>query len=98
MLYRYSRGDAAHSITRGLDGLLDAWEASNRCGATVWDQDTSALRRSWSKNVDFYNLSVRLIGLATLLDLPGTQSKRLLALIADEGEDVILDGVSAREH
>ncbi len=95
MLYRYSRGDAVHSLTSSFEGLLDAWEASDQLGATVWDEETFALRRSWSKNIDFYNLCFRLIGLATLLDIPEVQWKRLLALIANEGEDVILDTVIA---
>jgi len=29
MLYRYSRGDAVHSLTSSFEGLLDAWEASS---------------------------------------------------------------------
>lgn len=93
MLYQYSRGDAAHSLAGGFDGLLEAWEESDRCSAEVWDEETFDLRRSWSKNIDFYNLSFRLIGLAILLGIPDAQWERLLALIANEGEDAILDAV-----
>ena len=95
MLYQYSRGDAVDSIPGGFERLLEAWEESDRLGAEVWDEETLTLRRSWKKNIDFYNLSFRLIGLAILLDIPDSQWRRLLILVANEGEDVVLDTVIA---
>jgi len=93
MLYQYSRGDDTQAISAGFEGLLDAWEESDRFGADVWDEETLDLRRSWSKNIDFYNFSFRLVGIAILLEIPDVQWERLLALIENEGEDAILDSV-----
>jgi len=95
MLYRYSRGDAVHEIASEFDGLLVAWEESDRVGAKIWDKETYLLRRSWVKNIDFYNLSFRLIGMAILLDVPDSQWHRLLALTGNDGEDAVLDTVIA---
>jgi len=95
MLYRYSRGDAVHEIASEFDGLLVAWEESDRVGAKIWDKQTYLLRRSWVKNIDFYNFSFRLIGMAILLDVPDSQWRRLLALTGNDGEDAVLDAVIA---
>nr|WP_282261064.1 PoNe immunity protein domain-containing protein [Stenotrophomonas sp. PS02301] len=95
LLYRHSRGDAVQAIASKFDGLLVAWEESDRVGAKIWDKETYLLRRSWAKNLDFYNLSFRLIGMAILLDVPDSQWRRLLALIGNNGEDAVLNTVIA---
>ncbi|VWB63684.1 PoNe immunity protein domain-containing protein [Burkholderia metallica] len=99
ILKRYSGGDPIHDLAQYFSGLLDAWEQSVRLGEDVFTDEQKALRRSWARNLDFYIISFWLVGLALMLEIPDDQWRRLIALIGNEGEDVLLDRVIAsRDH
>ncbi|WP_254603615.1 PoNe immunity protein domain-containing protein [Burkholderia lata] len=99
ILNRYSRGDSVSVLSQHLPGLLDAWEESVMLGESVFTDEQKALRRSWARNLDFYIISFWLVGLALTLEIPEDQWRRLIALIGNEGEDVLLDRVIAsRDH
>lgn len=99
MLESYSRGDRVDSISKYFPGLLDAWEQSIKLGEDVFTDEQKSLRRSWARNLDFYIISFWLVGLALTLEIPDDLWRRLIALIGNEGEDVLLDRVIAsRDH
>jgi hypothetical protein len=95
ILRRYSAGDPIADLSRYFPGLLDAWEEAERLGATVWTQEQQFTRHSWRVNYDHYITCFWLVGLGLALDIPDDQWKRLLALIGNEGEDVLLDRIIA---
>jgi hypothetical protein len=95
MLRRYSAGDPVSELSDLFDGLLRSWEASVRLGEGLFTAEQKELRRSWSKNLDFYVVSFWLVGLALALDLPDLEWQRLIGLIGNEGEDALLDRIIA---
>jgi hypothetical protein len=95
MLRRYSAGCPLEELPLLFDGLLRAWEESIQLGEAVFTPEQKALRRSWSRNLDFYICCFWLTGLALALDIPEEQWQRLLMLMGNEGEDVLLDRVIA---
>src|SRR5262249_18301681 len=52
-------------------------------------------RHTWAVNFDHYVVCFWLVGLALTLSIPDDQWQRLLALIGNEGEDILLDRVIA---
>ncbi|ALI08791.1 MULTISPECIES: PoNe immunity protein domain-containing protein [Pseudomonas] len=95
ILRRYSAGDPIADLSRYFPGLLDAWEEAERLGAAVWTQDQQFTRHSWRVNYDHYITCFWLVGLGLSLNLQDDQWKRLLTLIGNEGEDVLLDRIIA---
>ena len=95
MLMRYSRGDAKDELPKYFSGLLDAWEESERLGKDVFTHEQQLMRRSWKLNLDFYIVCFWLVGFALALEIPDDQWRRLIDLIGNEGEDVLLDRVIA---
>ncbi|WP_420231925.1 PoNe immunity protein domain-containing protein [Pseudomonas sp. ABY48] len=95
ILRRYSAGDPIADLSRYFPGLLDAWEEAEHLGATVWTQEQQFTRHSWRVNYDHYITCFWLVGLGLALDIPEGQWKRLLTLIGNEGEDVLLDRIIA---
>lgn len=95
ILRRYSAGHPVADLSRYFPGLLDAWEEAERLGAMVWTQEQQFTRHSWRVNYDHYIVCFWLIGLGLALEIPDDQWTRLLALIGNEGEDVLLDRVIA---
>ena len=95
MLRRYSAGKPVTELAPYFDGLLRAWEESIQLGETVFTPEQKALRRSWSRNLDFYICCFWLTGLALALDIPDEQWQRLLQLMGNEGEDALLDRIIA---
>ncbi|MBN3864571.1 DUF1911 domain-containing protein [Pseudomonas frederiksbergensis] len=95
MLSRYSAGCPIADLPRYFPGLLDAWEEAERLGASVWTPKQQFTRHSWRVNYDHYIVCFWLIGLGLALEIPDDQWQRLLALIGNEGEDVLLDRVIA---
>ncbi len=75
--------------------MLDAWEASERLGRDVFTPEQQYTRHAWKVNLDHYIVCFWLVGLALALDLPDVQWQRLLVLIGNEGEDVLLDRIIA---
>ena len=95
MLRRYSRGDAVAELGALFAPLLDAWETAERLGAGVWTEEQQQRRHAWSLNLDHYVQSFWLVGLALALERPDAEWQRLLRLVGNEGEDVLLDRVIA---
>ncbi|WP_053145858.1 PoNi-like cognate immunity protein [Pseudomonas sp. P97.38] len=95
MLSRYSAGCPVADLPPYFPGLLDAWEEAERLGASVWTPEQQFTRHSWRVNYDHYIVCFWLVGLGLALEIPDDQWRRLLALIGNEGEDVLLDRVIA---
>lgn len=95
MLRRYSRGDQIAEIRRYFLPMLDAWEESERLGRDVWTEQQQYTRHAWVVNFDHYIICFWLVGLALALEVPDEEWRRLIALIGNEGEDILLDRVIA---
>lgn len=99
IIERYSRGDAIECFAKDFFSLLDAWEMAERAGMNVWTPEQQLTRHSWKLNLDHYIFCFWLVGLALALDIPDSQWQKLLSLIGNEGEDILLDRVIAsRQH
>ncbi|PRF69064.1 hypothetical protein C6Q12_30035 [Burkholderia multivorans] len=99
MFRLYSRGDSIGALSGYFSGLLDAWEKSVSLGEGIFTREQKMLRRSWERNLDFYIISFWLVGFALTLEISDDQWRRLINLIGNEGEDVLLDRVIAsRDH
>ena len=97
-LRRYSNGDPVCELAQHFQGLLDAWELSNKLADDICREHKLKTCRDWTfdlANLNHYNWCFWLVGLAIALDIPDDQWQRLLALIGGEGEDVLLDRVIA---
>jgi hypothetical protein len=92
---RYSRGDNVDALPKYIEPLLFYWEQSERLGKEVWSANQQHGRHSWAQNLDFYIESFWLVGLALSLDVPETQWTRLISLVGNEGEDLLLDRIIA---
>lgn len=95
MLRRFSRGDPISELGQHFGPMLDAWEESERLGCDIWTPEIKYTRQTWAVNFDEYIRCFWLVGLALALDIPEDQWQRLLALVGNEGEDVLLDRVIA---
>lgn len=95
MFCRYSRGDAIGELAQHFGPLLDAWEESIRLGRDVYTAEQQYTRRAWAVNFDHYVVCFWLIGLALTLNIADDHWQRLLALVGNEGEDILLDRVIA---
>ncbi|AXW21508.1 PoNi-like cognate immunity protein [Ralstonia solanacearum] len=95
MLRMYSRGDDVRNLAQYFPPMLDAWEESKRLGQAVWTEQQQYTRHAWAVNLDHYIVCFWLVGLALALDIPDDQWNRLLQLIGNEGEDVLLDRIIA---
>lgn len=95
MLCRYSRGDAVGDLCQDFSPLLRAWEDAERLGRDVWTAEQQYTRHTWAVNFDHYIVCFWLVGLALALNVPDEQWNRLLVLVDNEGEDILLDRVIA---
>jgi hypothetical protein len=98
MLRRYSRGDSIKELKQHLPRLLDSWELSNGLAEEICKQNNLEICRDWTfdlANLNHYNWCFWLVGLALAFEIPEDQWQRLLALIDEEGRDVLLDRVIA---
>ncbi|BCZ82515.1 hypothetical protein PTKU64_61900 [Paraburkholderia terrae] len=99
ILRRYCRGDAIRELPVYFDGLLHAWERSNRFAAQICLDRGLPSCRDWDfnlSNLNHYNYCFWLVGLALALDVTTEQWSRLIALIGDEERDLLLDRVIAK--
>lgn len=95
MLRLYSRGDAVGSLSSYFEPMLDAWEESNRLHMAFMTVEGLNERYDWSTNLDHYIVCFWLVGLALSLELDDSQWQRLLRLIGNEGNDILLDRIIA---
>jgi Domain of unknown function (DUF1911)/Domain of unknown function (DUF1910) len=95
LLRRYSRGDAISELMQYISPLLDTWEQAEALGKTVWTESQQHTRHAWKVNLDHYINCFWLVGLGLSLEIAEDQWQRLLALIGNEGEDLLLDRIIA---
>lgn len=95
MLRRYSAGLPVSELAGYFPGLLDAWERSNAVGQAQWSDDERVNRSAWRVNFDHYIVCFWLIGLALALEIADDQWQRLMVLVGNEGEDILLDRIIA---
>ena len=95
MFCRYSRGDNTDELLQYFAPLMDAWEKSNQLDEEADPSEKRYARRAWAVNFDHYVVCFWLVGLALALEIPDDQWDRLLALIGNEGEDILLDRIIA---
>lgn len=94
----YSQGGNVLEMASCFPGLLDAWELSNRASNEVCAQNNLQTCRDWVfelTDLNHYLWCFWLVGLALALDIPDDQWLRLVALIGEGGQDVLLDRVIA---
>jgi hypothetical protein len=95
IIRRYSRGDPIEGLAVYFEPMLDAWEKSEQLGASVWTPEIKHIRHTWAVNFDCYHGHFWKIALALLLDIPEEQWQRQVALVGNEGEDILLDRLIA---
>lgn len=96
ILRRYSQGDSVSEIGQLFPQLLDTWELSNDLADGVCAEHNLKTCRDWAfdlSDLNHYIWCFWLVGLALVLHIPDDQWNRLLALIGEEGKDVLLDRV-----
>ena len=95
IIRRYSRGDPIEGLAVYFSPMLDAWEKSEQLGAGIWSSEIKHIRHTWAVNFDCYHGHFWKIALALLLDIPDDQWQRLITLVGNEGEDILLDRLIA---
>lgn len=95
LLRYYSRGDSTADLSQFFEPLLHYWEEAERLGQEVWTPEQQSSRHSWAVNLDHYVDCFWLVGLALTLEVPEAQWQRLLVLVGNEGEDLLLDRIIA---
>lgn len=97
-LMQYSRGDPICLLPKNIERLLISWERSNKRITEVEISEGYTPIRCWNfsfSNLNYYNFCFWLVGLALSLDIPDEQWQRLLVLIGNEGQDILLDRIIA---
>jgi hypothetical protein len=85
-------------MRKDFPGVLEAWELSNKLSDEVCKSLNLTSCRDWTfdlADLNHYVWCFWLVGLAIALEVPDDQWHRLLALIGEEGHDVLLDRVIA---
>jgi hypothetical protein len=98
LLRKYSGGVNVSELSLLMEGLVEAWEASNRLSDLICAQHNLKTCRDWTfdlANLNHYNWCFWLVGLALALEIPDDQWHRLIALINEDGCDILLDRVIA---
>lgn len=97
----YSQGCNVVEIATCFPLLLDAWEMSNSAAHEVCAQNNLQVCRDWTfelTDLSHYIWCFWLVSLALALQIPDDQWRRLVALIGEGGQDVLLDRIiAARE-
>ncbi|QLG91203.1 DUF1911 domain-containing protein [Pseudomonas yamanorum] len=94
----YSQGADILEISTHFPRLLDAWELSDLASAEVCAENNLQTCRDWTfelTDLNHYIYCFWLVGLALVLEIPDDQWLRLVALIGDGGQDVLLDRIIA---
>lgn len=94
----YSRGGDVAEMPTYFPGILDAWEISNRTSDEICAENNLQTCRDWTfelTNLNHYIWCFWLVSLALVLEIPDDQWLRLVALIGEGGQDVLLDRVMA---
>jgi hypothetical protein len=94
LLQRYSRGDSIAELAQYIPSIVDYWEEAARLGKHAWTAEQQNNRRSWA-SLDVYVDHFWVVGLALALETPDAEWNRLVALLDNEGGDVLLDRIIA---
>jgi len=94
----YSRGDDLSDLGQYFLPLIEVWEESIRLEKEFRSDVEIRDMYSWAVHLHRYNIAFWLVGLALALDIPEPQWNRLLVLIGNEGEDILLDSIIAVRH
>jgi hypothetical protein len=78
-----------------IESLLTDWQASDDLGSRVWTSDQWRARHAWALNFEHYIDCFWLVGLALAFNIPEGQWQRLLVLVGNEGQDLLLDRIIA---
>jgi hypothetical protein len=92
IFYRYSRGDPIAELSQYFPHMLEYWELSNRL---LIERNEERAYPWHADYVNWYMIAFWLVGLALVFGVPDDQWQRLLALIGNEGEDLLLDRIIA---
>jgi hypothetical protein len=95
MICKYSRGDDLRELSAYFTPLLNAWEKSIVEGEEIFTEMQKISRREWAGNLDHYIICFWLVGLAIMLDVSAEVWSRLVILVANEGNDILLDRLIA---
>lgn len=96
MLIGYSRGKDISELPQSFSGLLETWEKSNQLSNEICQKNNLDTCRDWKfslSDINHYNWCFWMVGLALTLEIPDDQWQRLLTLIGEEGEDILLDKI-----
>ncbi|KRP69108.1 membrane protein [Pseudomonas paralactis] len=94
----YSQGGDILEISTHFPRLLDAWELSDLASTEVCAENNLQICRDWTfelTDLNHYLWCFWLVGLALALEIPDDQWFRLVALIGEGGQDVLLDRIIA---
>lgn len=94
----YSRGSPVASMAMYFPAIMDAWELSNRESDTICAENALQTCRDWTfelADLNHYIWCFWLVSLALALEIPDDQWRRLVALIGEGGQDVLLDRIIA---
>ncbi|MBI6632959.1 DUF1911 domain-containing protein [Pseudomonas paralactis] len=94
----YSQGGDILEISTHFPRLLDAWELSDIASTEVCAENNLQICRDWTfelTDLNHYLWCFWLVGLALALEIPDDQWFRLVALIGEGGQDVLLDRIIA---
>ncbi len=94
----YSQGGDILEMATHFPRLLDAWELSNRTADEICAEENLPTCRDWTfelSNLNHYIWCFWLVSLALVLEIPDDQWLRLVELIGEGGQDVLLDRVMA---
>jgi len=98
IIRKYSAGKTISSLKNDFSILVERWLVSDDSAKDVCQRLSLSSCRDWVfdlKNLNHYNWSFWLIGLALALAVPDDQWQKLLTLIGGEGEDLLLDRIIA---
>lgn len=90
-MLRYCRGDQVSDVFDVLPRAIRAWEVSrNFIGPDQADKKTR-----WADDIDHYIFAFWMVGLALAAQVDAATWQRLIFLVANEGEDLLLDRMIA---
>ncbi|APQ10297.1 hypothetical protein BJP27_01800 [Pseudomonas oryzihabitans] len=94
ILRKYSAGKTIFGLKEDFSILIERWLVSDASAEEICQKLSLSSCRDWVfdlKNLNHYNWSLWLVGLALALEIPNDQWQKLLELIGGEGEDFLLD-------
>lgn len=98
ILRLYSRGDPTGRMSEHFYRLIEVWEAYDVQLLAIGLKSESSVRLSWSLSFDYYIMCFWLVGWALALDVSDEMWCRLVRLVGNEGEDILLDSIISKRQ